>query len=62
VAKLAQPFIIKLMLHKAAGPELGILPESGAQIKNQKEQEFKLKIRRSRSSVPIRTGDGAMAI
>jgi len=50
------------MLHKAAGPELGILPESGAQIKNQKEQEFKLKIRRSRSSVPIRTGDGAMAI
>ena len=46
-------FFLRLVMSRAAEPELGILPgtSAGAQIKNQKEPETKLKMRRSRSSV-----------
>jgi len=51
VQKIRENKVLFSGLRSRSAPELGIFPGAGAKIKNQKEPELKLKIRRNRSSV-----------
>jgi len=53
-ANITFRILVKIIQGYGAGPpELGIFPGTGAQIKNQKEQELSLKFRTGARSIAI---------